>query len=103
MPPLGLATNASFPSADAVTSCGLLTVGTCPGTVPAAGATTASALASRSSTSSRASPLVWAAAAPAPASNTPAQSAAVHRIACIVARTEHSLPRCPREAPASRT
>ena len=101
MPSLGLATNASFPSGDAVTSWGPLTVGTCPSTVPATGSTTARALASRSSTSSRASPAVCAGAAPAPARSTPAPSIAVHRIACVSARTDRSFPRYRRNAATS--
>ena len=85
IPSLGLATNASLPSGDAVTSCGPCTVATCPSTLPAAGSTTARALASRSSTSSRASRPVWAAAPPAPARK---HARAEHR------RPSHRLFRC---------
>src|SRR5687768_6783143 len=61
MPSLGLATNAVLPSADAVTSCGSLTVGTRPSSFRLTGSTIASALASRSNTSNRAGDGVCAA------------------------------------------
>ena len=66
-----------------------------PSTVLAAGSRTGGALASCGSTSSRAPPADCAAATPAPARNAATPNAAVHRTACLAARTDHSLPRRP--------
>ena len=74
MPSTMLATNASRPSGDAVTSCGSRPVGTRPSTFPLAGSTMARALASLSSTRSRPGDGVWAAAAPARATSAPSES-----------------------------
>ena len=79
IPSTMLATNAWRPSADAVTSCGSLPVGTRPRTVPLAGSTIARALASLNRTRSRPGEGVWALAMLNAATIVLSDSDATHR------------------------